>query len=1300
MSNQNNIEALERRYQRLFADFQTNRLDEAVFLAEVDKLQFQDDLGRYWMMGAQTGNWHYFDGQTWHQADPREADNLPFIDEQGVYWQRGVKSGEWYYFHPDREEWVKPPDEPNGYDAAPGYHPTDSRPMMAEAPVAPGIDPTGFEGELFQDDEGRYWSLGAKTGQWYFYDHDGWHPAHDLPGSSTGQPQPDYEYAPTDYTPPPSQPTYPQGQIDTHSYAPQGYAPQPQQPQTPSQPFQPQPGVGSPPVQVYVVSPGQEVAGQPGPTPPPSAEPSPVERPPLPKEENIPPRQPVQRPSDDVEPKPVSPPAVEETPPVSHLPDEMEIPPRQWHADPEVAAETPSPAPQLPVQEVEPEIEVVDVEVVAIVEPEPEPEPRQPKSAPSVAKTPPPSVAVEDDDSVVPPGSAIPEEEDVTPRRRHTQPMKPQPADPEPSKPSAESLQPQPTEPPPPSPSPTGQRSPVVIPTGADPSTISIRPPRPVSRPMRNSTRPVSPQQQRRAREQTVPMETTSAASPEHTTPHHRPTQPTPAQTTRARSDTDEFKTPPANQPAAQSAAPAAQPAAAEPEKEGLTLGEFLGSFSMTMWTAIIGGALLIFACVGITFSGGLLNASGVNEAGLAGLPGFSDSTTATPTLDIDSVPDATPTPRPTATSAQPTPTRSVAAESVAFNSEELDFALEYPENWLTEETADVAIFSPSEVGLDIDELADSAMWIGQTTDESDVSTILADVLAEFPLDAEELNKGSIGIGGQMWTSVQIRYDDENLGGQAVATIAVTVRDGIGYYLVAAAPSTEWNTLKPVFQSMINSFSFGTLPQGTPLARRTATRSLEAEAETTDEAAEDADATPEDDEPADTVTPEATSEADDEEADAETATPTPTATEEATATPTNTPTATSTPTPEATPTPTPTLAPLIYTIESGDTLSRIAQQFGIDVDLLASENGLNKEGTLQIGDNLIIPFTDEELKEYYGVDENAPQPTATPTEAPADDETAEDEEDEDEETPDDEESATATPQPTATPTEAPAAEITGRIIYPAFDAGQNTYNLWLADLNTNEQNVVAGEASQPDFSRDGGLLAYRSWDLRSRGVLYRDYVGGNDGKVTTFVEDGLPAWSPDGSWFVFSSRREGDRQPRLYRTDPINKIEQGIAFEGVYPDIMADGRIVARGCLPGGVDCGLYVMGPTGGGPQKIGSTSDTAPAAAPSGSKIAFMSNGRGGSNWEIWTINADGSEPQRLTENRNDDGLPTWSPDGRSIAYVSNQGGSWAVWVMNVDGSNQRKLFDMRGSPDGKVQNDLNNSFGWWEERISWAP
>ena len=83
MDIETNIKSLERRHQELSRDFKAGKIDEATFTAEVDRLQFQDSWGRYWMLGAQSGMWHYYDGQAWQQADPRQADRLPFMDDQG-----------------------------------------------------------------------------------------------------------------------------------------------------------------------------------------------------------------------------------------------------------------------------------------------------------------------------------------------------------------------------------------------------------------------------------------------------------------------------------------------------------------------------------------------------------------------------------------------------------------------------------------------------------------------------------------------------------------------------------------------------------------------------------------------------------------------------------------------------------------------------------------------------------------------------------------------------------------------------------------------------------------------------------------------------------------------------------------------------------------------------------------------------------------------------------------------------------------------------------------------------------------
>jgi Tol biopolymer transport system component len=91
---------------------------------------------------------------------------------------------------------------------------------------------------------------------------------------------------------------------------------------------------------------------------------------------------------------------------------------------------------------------------------------------------------------------------------------------------------------------------------------------------------------------------------------------------------------------------------------------------------------------------------------------------------------------------------------------------------------------------------------------------------------------------------------------------------------------------------------------------------------------------------------------------------------------------------------------------------------------------------------------------------------------------------------------------------------------------------------------------------------------------------------------------------------------------------------------------------------------------------------------------------NWEVYRVNLDGTGLTRLTNNGANDGLPAWSPDGSSIAFVSNRDGGWAVWAMNADGSNQRSLFKLPGSPDGIIAGEPSyNSRGWGAEHIDWS-
>ncbi|MEE8575969.1 MAG: DPP IV N-terminal domain-containing protein, partial [candidate division Zixibacteria bacterium] len=70
---------------------------------------------------------------------------------------------------------------------------------------------------------------------------------------------------------------------------------------------------------------------------------------------------------------------------------------------------------------------------------------------------------------------------------------------------------------------------------------------------------------------------------------------------------------------------------------------------------------------------------------------------------------------------------------------------------------------------------------------------------------------------------------------------------------------------------------------------------------------------------------------------------------------------------------------------------------------------------------------------------------------------------------------------------------------------------------------------------------------------------------------------------------------------------------------------------------------------------------------------------NYEIYVMNADGTEQTRLTNNTSSDGSPSWSPDGGKIAFASRRDGNWEIYVMNADGTEQTRLTNNNSSDGG---------------------
>ena len=102
----------------------------------------------------------------------------------------------------------------------------------------------------------------------------------------------------------------------------------------------------------------------------------------------------------------------------------------------------------------------------------------------------------------------------------------------------------------------------------------------------------------------------------------------------------------------------------------------------------------------------------------------------------------------------------------------------------------------------------------------------------------------------------------------------------------------------------------------------------------------------------------------------------------------------------------------------------------------------------------------------------------------------------------------------------------------------------------------------------------------------------------------------------------------------------------------------------------IYTMNANGTGQTRLTNNAafDLDPAWSPDGTRIAFRSTRSG--NSDIYVMNADGSSPIRLTTDLASDLEPAWSPDGMRIAFQSARDGNDEIYVMNANGTDQTRL------------------------------
>jgi eukaryotic-like serine/threonine-protein kinase len=270
-------------------------------------------------------------------------------------------------------------------------------------------------------------------------------------------------------------------------------------------------------------------------------------------------------------------------------------------------------------------------------------------------------------------------------------------------------------------------------------------------------------------------------------------------------------------------------------------------------------------------------------------------------------------------------------------------------------------------------------------------------------------------------------------------------------------------------------------------------------------------------------------------------------------------------------------------------------------------------------------------------------------------------------------------------------------IYGWFSGG----DVWKLDLDTMIENKIIDNAYNPTYSPDGKWIAIDASWAGPRRLWLVDERGRNPRQLSSDISEAVvhtnPEWSPDGMKIAFQHIEGTKRDIRMLdrSTEEVVWITDDF-FLNVQPCWSATGYEIFFSSYRGG---GLNIWRAkldeksnqrdqfeqitTGAGP-------DLNISVSPDGESIAFSVMGI---NSDLWFFPASSEtglpeeEPRPLIETTREDSRGAWSPDGRSIAFISDRTGDMNIWLYTFEDEVVRQLtsgpggdYQPKWSPDGK--------------------
>lgn len=263
-----------------------------------------------------------------------------------------------------------------------------------------------------------------------------------------------------------------------------------------------------------------------------------------------------------------------------------------------------------------------------------------------------------------------------------------------------------------------------------------------------------------------------------------------------------------------------------------------------------------------------------------------------------------------------------------------------------------------------------------------------------------------------------------------------------------------------------------------------------------------------------------------------------------------------------------------------------------------------------------------------------------------------------------------------------AIDPSGKYILFASTRHSEHPDLYLQKVDGNaitQLTTDSADDANPVFSPDGQTIAFCSTRSGDWDIYTMDRDGRNVVQVTSGpMQDLHPTFSPDGTRLSYCSAGGRSGQWEIWTVDLRTLQRTMIAF-GLFPswspDKSVDRIAFQRARQRGGRWFSLWTCDLVDGEARNVTEVAASTNAAivspswSPDGKRLAFSTvteparyeNGQALGQQDVWVVNADGTNRQRLTDGTGMNLTPFWGADNR-VFFVSDRGGAEAIWSVRA--------------------------------------